>query len=159
MCLIFVPLPYCFHCCSFVEETGEYASSSSIFLSQDSFGCLRYFLFLNKFKKENGSLFLFPIMEQDQGKKENPRWELHICKLCLNICVGESRERLPRADKMLEQFTGQTPVFSKDTLILHQILQHQEKWKDCHLLHSSWGQSRRNPGESSKGARIRVKKK
>ncbi|KAB0343940.1 hypothetical protein FD754_020866, partial [Muntiacus muntjak] len=47
---------------------------------------------------------------QDQGKKKNPRWELRTCKLCLNIHVGESRERLPRAAKMLEQFTGQTPV-------------------------------------------------
>lgn len=39
--------------------------------------------------------------------------ELLIKKLCINICVGESGDRLTRAAKVLEQLTGQTPVFSK----------------------------------------------
>ncbi|EDV19219.1 60S ribosomal protein L11 [Trichoplax sp. H2] len=39
--------------------------------------------------------------------------QLRIVKLCLNICVGESGDRLTRAAKVLEQLTGQTPVFSK----------------------------------------------
>ncbi|XP_005353517.1 60S ribosomal protein L11-like [Microtus ochrogaster] len=52
-------------------------------------------------------------MSQDQGEKENPKRELHIRKLCLSICVGEGGDRLTRAAKVLEQLTGQTPVFSK----------------------------------------------
>merc|ERR1712127_1000329 len=51
------------------------------------------------------------VIKKDKSK--NIMRDLRIRKLCLNICVGESGDRLTRAAKVLEQLTGQQPVFSK----------------------------------------------
>mmetsp|Transcript_3270 Transcript_3270/g.8847 ORF Transcript_3270/g.8847 Transcript_3270/m.8847 type:complete len:179 (+) Transcript_3270:112-648(+) len=52
------------------------------------------------------------------SKTEHPMRQLQIAKLCLNICVGESGDRLTSARKVLESLTKQEPVESKSRLTI-----------------------------------------
>ena len=56
---------------------------------------------------------IFLLQMVAESKTKNVMRDVKIRKLCLNICVGESGDRLTRAAKVLESLTGQQPVFSK----------------------------------------------
>ncbi|CAL5222128.1 g4446 [Coccomyxa viridis] len=49
----------------------------------------------------------------NDSKSQNKMRDIRVAKLVLNICVGESGDRLQKAAKVLEQLTGQQPVFGK----------------------------------------------
>lgn len=57
-------------------------------------------------------------MDGEAAAKKNPMTDIRIEKLCLNICVGKGDETLNKAAKVLEQLTGQKPVFSKARLTI-----------------------------------------
>lgn len=47
---------------------------------------------------------------------------LRIEKLCLNVSPGETGDRLTKAARVLEQLTGQEPVYSKGIFHKNNIL-------------------------------------
>merc|ERR1719311_1994176 len=50
---------------------------------------------------------------KSKGKFDNAMREIKIEKLILNLCTGESGDKLTKAAKVLQDLTGQEPVESK----------------------------------------------
>merc|ERR1712070_1079652 len=65
-------------------------------------------------------------------KSANVMRDIRVSKLVLNICTGESGDRLQKAAKVLEQLTGQQPIFGKARYTVRQwSIRRNEKISCC----------------------------
>ena len=53
-----------------------------------------------------------------QAEKTNVMRNIRVEKLVINICVGESGDAVSKAARVLEQISGQEPVYGKGIAVL-----------------------------------------
>lgn len=70
---------------------------------------------------------------QTDKKAKNPMRDLRVAKMVINCSVGESGDRLTKASKVLEQLTGQSPVFSKARYTVRTFSIRRNEKIACHV--------------------------
>mmetsp|Transcript_6959 Transcript_6959/g.13638 ORF Transcript_6959/g.13638 Transcript_6959/m.13638 type:complete len:177 (-) Transcript_6959:196-726(-) len=69
----------------------------------------------------------------DVKKVASPMKAIRIQKMVINCCVGESGDQLTRAAKVLEELSGQKPVFSKARLTVRTFSIRRNEKIACHV--------------------------